>query len=121
MDEFKAKDPLTGQEFIKHRHNQKFATRRNQIRYNNIKALRKRQQKKKLDLPLDRNRNILMKLLGNKSEVTKSRDWLLALDYRFDLYNRSIKLDDEIVPCVYEFILINLKDNTYKIKKDAEY
>ena len=38
----KAVDPLTNEPFIKRRNNQKFATRRNQIRFNNIKAKKKK-------------------------------------------------------------------------------
>ena len=43
----KAMDPLTGEEFVPKRSNQKFASRENQIRYNNLKAKEIRQAKSK--------------------------------------------------------------------------
>lgn len=114
-------DPFTGEKFTKKRHNQKFANRRNQTRFNNLKALKKRQLKKKIDQPLDRNRNILMEILGNNKEIIRSKDWLLALGYNFSLYTYSIKIGKEVVPCVYEFIIQKINDNKYKISKDKSY
>lgn len=48
------KDPLTGELFVPKRNNQKFATRQNQIAYNNIKAIKKREQEaKKNEAPIN--------------------------------------------------------------------
>ncbi|MCK5138017.1 MAG: hypothetical protein KAR19_19695 [Bacteroidales bacterium] len=45
----KAKDLLTDEEFVKRRNNQRFASRQNQIRYNNMKAQEKRNIKSQVD------------------------------------------------------------------------
>lgn len=59
-----ARDLLTNELFYKSRSNQKFANRKNQIRYNNIKAYKKRKAKAPTDKILDKNRAILKKVLG---------------------------------------------------------
>ena len=83
-------DPLTKQEFVPRHLNQRFESRKNQIKYNNLKARRKRAAKKKYDQPLDRNRNILIKILNGSNEAIKSKDWLLALGYNFNIFFISI-------------------------------
>jgi len=117
----KSIDPFTGEEFIKKRDNQKFANRKNQTAYNNLKALKKRQLKNKIDKPLNNNRNILIKLVGDESEIIKSHDWLLALGYRFDILTHTSLIDKEIVACVYEFQVIPLGNKYYKIVRDENY
>lgn len=114
-------DLLTGETFYKKRCNQKFATRRNQIRYNNLKAQKERELKKKIDAPLSRNRRILSKLLGKDNEVIKSRDWLMALGYDFSLYTSTIKLDAQLIPCVYEFCCQKITNDQYKIYRHENY
>ena len=63
-----AKDLLTQEVYYKKRSNQKFANPQNRIRYNNLKAGKKRAAKAPFEKPLDQNRNILKKILGTDSE-----------------------------------------------------
>ena len=87
-----AKDPLTGELFIKRRNNQKFANRHNQIRYNNNKAQKKRDAKLPFEKALDKNRTILKKILGDGKEKLISRDYLLGMGFSFGylLYHKEI-------------------------------
>ena len=78
-----AKDPFTAELFIKRRNNQKFATRRNQVRYNNIKAQKKRDAKLPIERILDKNRTILQTILSGRLEITKSKDFLLGSGFNF--------------------------------------
>ena len=78
-----AKDPFTAELFIKQRNNQKFATRRNQVRYNNIKAQKKRDAKLPIERILDKNRTILQTILSGRLEITKSKDFLLGSGFNF--------------------------------------
>jgi len=114
-------DPFTGEYFYPKRYNQKFASRKNQVGYNNQKALKKRHRKRKIDAPLDRNRNVLKNVLGKQKSVIKSRDWLMALGYDFGIYTHSIRVNGQVVACVYEFQLSKISDNMYKISKDEQY
>ena len=112
-------DPLTKEAFAPKRYNQKFASRKNQIKYNNILARRKRLAKIKIDQPLDRNRTILKGILNGKAEQTKSKDWLLALGYRFGYYTHNVKYNDKSIPCVYEFALEYLGNDKFKIIRNG--
>jgi hypothetical protein len=71
-------DLLTQEEFTKQRSNQKFASSKNRIRYNNLKARKKRITKGPIDRTLDQNRTILSRILGDKTEIVVSRDYLLV-------------------------------------------
>ena len=112
-------DPLTKESFVPLRSNQKFASRKNQIKFNNLKATKKRIAKKKYDRPLDKNRNILLSILSGQNEAIKSRDWLLALGYNFTIYTHSSRHDGKVIPCIYEFGLVQLEGNKYKIIRYA--
>jgi hypothetical protein len=108
-------DPLSKAKFRPNRANQKFANRTNQIRYNNLKALRKRRAKSKFDKALDRNRTIMEKLLNGKDTIVKSRDWLEALDFSFDTYTHVGKYKEQTIAYCYEFGIRKLDKNSYEI------
>jgi hypothetical protein len=114
-----ASDPLTKESFYPKRSNQKFASRKNQVKYNNLKARKKRQAKKKFDQPLDKNRSILLGILGDKKEVIKSKDWLLALGYSLNIYTHSMTFNKTTIPCIYEFAIARIDIDKYKIFRHA--
>jgi len=116
-----ATDLLTGEQFLKKRCTQKFANRKNQIRYNNRKAQQERAIKKKIDSPLSHNRRILSQLLGKDDEVIKSRDWLMALGYDFSVLTNTIKMDAALIPCIYEFCIQKISNDQYKIYRNGKY
>ncbi len=111
----KGTDPLTGEVFIKKRSNQVFASRENQIRYNNRKAGHKRKVKSRVDRKLDKNREILKSVLGDQKEVTKSKDFLLGAGFHFGCQTHSIRKGDITWQCVYEFAYAGDSSNSYKI------
>ena len=82
-----ARDLLTQEEFIKQRSNQKFASSKNRIRYNNLKAWKKRISKSPIDRMLDQNRTILSRIIGDKPEIIVSRDYLLGAGFHFAYYS----------------------------------
>ena len=111
-------DPLTKESFYPKRSNQKFALRKNQVKYNNLKARKKRVAKKKFDQPLDRNRNILIGILGTNTSVIKHKEWLLALGYDFNIYTHSSRYEGKIIPCIYEFGIAQLDGEKFKIMRN---
>ena len=111
-------DPLTKESFYPKRSNQKFASRKNQVKYNNLKARKKRVAKKKFDQPLDRNRNILIGILGTNMSMIKHKEWLLALGYDFNIYTHSSRYEGKNIPCIYEFGIAQLDGEKFKIMRN---
>lgn len=117
MEVEKRKDPLTGELFYPKRYNQKFANRENQIAFNNLKARKKRHEKIDTDRILDKNREILKKLLGIKSEIEKSKDFLLGAGFNFNYFSAIFKVREITLYAVYEFTLYLNENDKYKISK----
>ncbi len=118
MDNYQRKDLLTNELFTPKRVNQRFACRKNQIEYNNLLAKKKRIAKAGYDKPLDRNRNVLKKVLGDNKEVIKSKDYLSALDYHFGLSMYQTIIDKEkniTAKGIYEYLIIPMTNNNFKI------
>jgi len=110
-------DLLTGIPFTPTRSDQRFATRENQIRYNNLKARQKRKAKAEIDKALDTNRNILRRLLNDRKEVIKSYDYLSGAGFNFGITTHKTKKDGKLWSCIYEYALINIKDEQFLITK----
>jgi len=108
---------LTNEPFFKKRSNQKFANRRNQIRYNNIKAYEKRKAKAPTERILDKNRTILKKVLGDAKTVIRSRDYLLGAEYNFNMFSYYRELNGKTYFGVYEFGIRKLDGDKYEIIK----
>jgi len=112
-----AKDLLTQEEFIKQRSNQKFASSKNRIRYNNLKARKKRITKGPIDRMLDQNRTILSRIIGNKTEIIVSRDYLLGAGFSFAYYSFNKEVDGVTYSGIYEFGIVKISDDKFKIIK----
>lgn len=110
-------DLLTGELFTPTRSDQRFATRENQIRYNNIKARQKRNAKAEIDRALDTNRNILRKILNNKEEIVKTHDFLSGAGFNFGITTHKINKEGKLWSCVYEYAILYLGDDQLKITK----
>jgi hypothetical protein len=116
MDTKMIKDPYSGLPFKPSRSNQKFSCKENQIAYNNLLARKRRLAKRPFDRALDTNRNILKRLLGNTTEVVKSRDFLAGAGYSFNHYCATYRDGDLIFQGVYDFAIANNGDGTYTLK-----
>lgn len=115
------KDPLTGEEFIPKKNSQRFATPQNRIKYNNEKASNLNIERAFIDKPLHSNRNILNELLGIKTEITVHQEFLKGRGYNFNLITHYDKWEGKNVPCIYEFIIINIENQQTKILKNDRY
>lgn len=113
----KRKDPYSGEEFYPKRYNQKFATRENQIAFNNIIAREKRQQKNGTDRILDKNREVLKRILAKYSSIIKSKDYLLGAGFNFNYFSCIRDVDEQTVFAIYEFTIKLHKTNLYLIEK----
>lgn len=117
-----AKDLLTQEVFIKRRNNQLFATRKNQVLYNNLKARKKKIATGAISRILDKNRSVLLRILCDKNEIQKiSKDWLLGAGYNFSYVTHSKRISSEsnqIANYVFEIGLLKLDETHYKIFKN---
>lgn len=112
-----ATDPLTGQEFVPKRSNQKFASRENQIRYNNLKAKEIRKAKSKTRKILDTNIKVLQIVLGPFSEIVRSYDYLLGAGLNFGFNTHTMKIDGNTWTCIDDHAYALIDTNTFKIIK----
>ena len=108
-------DPYSGEGFIPSRYNQKFATRKNQIAFNNHKARVIREKKKPIDSVLEINRKVLLKVLNGKESTIKSKEYLLGSGFDFNFFNRSFEKDGAYYQCVYNYAVTKEKDSRYRI------
>jgi len=111
----KAKDPLTGEEFYKKRSNQIFASRANQIKFNNKKAFRKRKAKSLPDKILDRSREVLKNILGDMESVERSYDFLLGAGLHFGFCTHHINIDGVKWVCIYDYAYALIDNKLFKI------
>lgn len=119
QDDYKEKaiDPLTGEEFVLKRSNQKFASRENQIKYNNLKAGEERQAKAKTRKILNSNRKVLQKVLGSNDEVVRSLDYLKGAGLDFQYCTHIIKGHNFNWTCIDDYAYSLISTNTFKIIK----
>ena len=111
----KGKDLLTEEFFVKRRSNQKFANASNRIRYNNLKARKKRTAKASIDRKLDRNRTILQNILGTQKEVKVSKDYLLGSGFSFGYFSYQKMINNVMYFGIYEYGITSLGNNSFTI------
>ena len=119
METYERKDPLTGEMFAPKRSNQFYASRENQIRFNNEKQKRERKENLSVNRYLLRNKRVLRYWLGAHKEVIKSKDFLLGASYKFEHYTHYIRLGSSTAYCNYEYCIVELENSNYKIFKNV--
>ena len=95
-------DPLTGEEFVPKRSNQKFASRQNQINYNNQRASKERRSVQFIQDKLKRNRDVILKLLGGQSEVVVNVETMQSLGFSFYVLTHLLNEEDRLMVCIYD-------------------
>lgn len=118
----KRKDPLTGEEFYPARYNQVFASRKNQVKYNNNKARKERSILIETNKRLESNRRILKQIIDGamkrgKSCVIADGEYLLDLGFEFCYYTQSVKYEGANWQLIYEYGLKRHEDKWFKIQK----
>ncbi|WP_299095348.1 hypothetical protein [uncultured Winogradskyella sp.] len=110
-------DPLTGEEFVPKRSNQKFASRENQIRYNNLQAAKERQAKAKTRKILNSNRKALQKVLGPNDEIVRSLDFLKGAGLDLQYCTHTIRINNLNWTCIDDYAYALIDTNIFKIVK----
>ena len=114
MGSEKKYDLLTGDEFIPKRSSQKFATRENAIKYNNLKAKERREEIKYVQEPLRKNFHFLKEELGNDKVKEFPVDYLRGAKYNFGVFTHFRTVGDISYPCIYQFMIVKI--NKEKLK-----
>jgi hypothetical protein len=112
-----ATDPLTRREFQPHRTNQKFESPENQIRYNNLKAQRRRKAMAEVNKSLNKNFGILNKLMPNTGTAIFHKQFLLGKEFRFDVFTHIETYENTQYYALYNFIIIPIDQDHIKIVK----
>jgi|SRR6185436_15446976 len=118
MEKNKLKDPQTGEVFVPKRSNQKFATRKNQIKFNNEKQKVIRKENYHVNRNLANNKKILKTLLGDAEDVVKSKDYLLGAGYQFAYFTHTLRTGAQLVYCNYQYCIFFTENNNIKIYKN---
>jgi hypothetical protein len=115
----KRQDPFTSEWFIPKRRNQLYATRQNQIDCNNLNAYSKREEQRITNKVLNKNYNILKRILGNKKEFTVTTDILRGAQFDLKHFTQYSRTQDNFSQYhVFNYCLIFLGNNNYKIIKN---
>ncbi len=109
------KDPLTGEQFVPRRNNQRFANEKNRIRYNNNLALNRKKFKSKILKQLDFNWNILHNLLNNKEVIECSEDYLRGAGLHFGYLTHYILRNGTKWSCVFNYAYLRISKDRIKI------
>ena len=108
-------DPLTGEEFIPKRNNQRFASRKNQIRFNNDLALKRKESKSEILKQLENNWNALGNILGNNALTEKSEEFLRGAGLHFGYVTHSIMREGRRWSCVFNYAYLKTNQDSIKV------
>jgi 7-keto-8-aminopelargonate synthetase-like enzyme len=110
-------DPHTGETFYATRSNQRFATRRNQVAYNNAKAKELRDQMNDIDNFIKKNLQILCIVVGDNNKAKCSKDFLLGKGFNFRFFNNQRVQDNNRYFGIYNYGIRPLENDKYEIIK----
>jgi len=108
-------DPLTGKPFNRTKQTQRFATRENQIRYNNRLTTEQRRTLSPYLKILYRNRKILRGILGDKPQRVVTKDFLEGAGYAFRYQTHMLNQDNQQVFGIFEYGLTRLPSGQFRI------
>lgn len=108
-------DPYSGEYFYPNRSNQKFASRENQIAFNNARAKVKRDYLNEIDSCVHRNWRILLEILGDDRTTIKSEEFLSGYGYDFRFLNNIRKEGDQAYFAIYNVGIRQLDPKNYEL------
>ncbi len=113
-------DPFTKEEFWPIRSNQVYAKPQNQIANNNYKAGQINKEKRPTQQILNSNYKILKRILGTQKSVVVTEEFLLGAQFDLNYFTATSPTEDgkNVAYLVFDFILIKLTNNNYKIQKN---
>lgn len=118
MEQLIKKDPLTGEEFVAKRANQRFANTDNKIRYHNRQNAKINKERAFIDKPCKLSHCVLKALWKPNSDNIYNRYYLEGKGLRFDAFNRIVDTKYGKLHAYYEYAIrmIPNSDNVQIIK-----
>jgi hypothetical protein len=101
----KSIDPLTREEFIPKRKNQRFATADNRRKYHNDKATLVYRDKAPIDKKLKHNFLLLNELLKENKDVLIKKEELLIQGFDPNFFTHITQTNGKISRCIYDYTL----------------
>ena len=108
-------DPFTGKSFIPKRSNQKFATRKNQIAFNNNKAKLLRFNMAEIDNQIKANWHILNEIMGSNFKLVECNDYLEEHGFDFNYFNSTFNFNSKTYNGIYNFGIRILNEDECEI------
>ena len=108
-----AKDPLNGREFQPHRTNQKFESRATQVKYNNIKAQKRRNAMAAINKPLNKNFQILNEIMTNDNIKSFHKQYLVGKGFHLGVHTHVEVYEKKSYHAIYNFIIVPEDDKDY--------
>lgn len=96
-------DPLTQEEFMPVRRNQKFKSRSHRIKFNNERAAKLREAKSSIDRALTKNYIIISGLVSKGQTKSIPKVQLLAEGFDHRIFTHYDILDGKTCRCLYNF------------------
>ena len=108
-----------GEEFETNRVDQFFLNRLHQVSYNNDKQSLLRKQLNKINKPIMKTLRIYKELLGLKSKIRISKDFLRGKGANLGVFTHVDKRDDEITVFLFDVAIIE-DDEFIILKRDKQ-
>jgi hypothetical protein len=110
-------DLLTGEAFVPGRVTQRFATRANAIKYNNLKAKEQREALRYIQDPVKKNLKFLSDQLATVNEKQFTVEYLNGAGYDLNMITHFRKRGEVAYPCLYNFMMIKVDETKIKFEK----
>jgi hypothetical protein len=116
MSDLTKNDPLSGEQFIPKRVNQRFASATNRKKFNNKQANDLRKKRAIINGPLNKSHLLLIKLMKGKNEAIFSKDYLDGYGVILKQFNNIVRIENIGHHAIYEFVIIFIANsNNVKI------
>lgn len=96
-----------GEEFETNRIDQFFLNRLHQIAYNNRKQSERRRKLGIINKDISSTYNIYLKLLGTKSQVKKSKEFLRGRGANLAVFTHTDEIDGDYIQCLYDIAVFD--------------
>jgi len=113
-------DPHTGEEFFTNKRNKKFASKSNQVAYNNELFAVKRESESLITERLHHNQTIIRIALNGTKSTTVTKEYLIARGFNFYSITHFKKKDNTTFYGIFEFTYSVINNEQFKIEENGK-
>ena len=114
--EYIKKCKCCGEEFETNRIDQFFLNRLHQVSFNNKKQSDRRKKLGKFNKDISSTYGIYLRLLGTKSQLKKSKEFLRGSGANLAVYTHTDEINGEFIQCLFDIAIFD-KDEYLILKK----